>query len=542
LYVGGYFTNAGGLDANHIAKWDGTNWSALGSGVTGSPLTAPHVSAITIISNNLYAGGVFQTAGGSPRFNISRWDGNTWSVVGTAGISGNGVNGRMTTMATDGTNLYAGGDFTTAASTVAKTVNFVAKWDGAIWLPLGGGMSASVVRSVVVDGSVAYAGGDFVTAGGYIVNRIAKWDGNTWLPLGSGVSSGFVKAIAVSGTDVFIGGSFSSVGGVNVVNIARWNGSAWSALGFGLNGVVHAMAASGTNLYVGGEFTQAGTVTVNGVARWDGSAWSRLGRGQTNGVQLGGVEAIAFSGTNVFFGGTFGQAGGMPVNAIAGWTGTNWFALGSSVNSTVLSLAGDGTNLYAGGYFTNAGGVSAHRIAKWDGSTWSALGSGIGNRVDDWVAAIAVDGGNVYAGGIFTNAGPVAANYIAVWNGSSWASLGSGTSIGSPPAVYGLGASGGSVYAGGVFSRAGQKPSAGFGIWNSTAAPSLMMTLTIQPNGDRLISWTSAPSEAYQVNSTVNLSQPFSPLSGLIPGSQSTTTYTDSTAPGTSRFYRVVQQ
>ena len=32
LYVGGYFTAAGGTSANYIARWDGTAWSALGSG------------------------------------------------------------------------------------------------------------------------------------------------------------------------------------------------------------------------------------------------------------------------------------------------------------------------------------------------------------------------------------------------------------------------------------------------------------------------------------------------------------------------------
>ena len=43
----------------------------------------------------------------------------------------------------------------------------------------------------------------------------------------------------------------------------------------------------------------------------------------------------------------------------------------------VNALAVSGTNLYAGGYFTTAGGVPANNIAKWDGSAWSALGSGM---------------------------------------------------------------------------------------------------------------------------------------------------------------------
>jgi hypothetical protein len=232
----------------------------------------------------------------------------------------------------------------------------------------------------------------------------------------------------------------------------------------------------------------------------------------------------------------------LTVNAIAGWNGSNWFALGGSVNSTVLALAATGNDLYAGGYFTNAGGVSANRIAKWDGGSWSALGSGLGSGSNDWVAAIAVDGTNVYASGIFTNAGATSANYIAQWNGTTWAPLASGTSIGSPPAVYGLAVGGGSVYAGGTFFNAGVKPSVSFAIWNPPGVASLIATVEILPNGNRLITWTSAPNQTYRVYSTTDLLQPFTPFSGIIPSGGTSTSYIDSSAPGASRFYGVVQQ
>ena len=58
---GGDFTTAGGVAANHIAKWDGSAWSALGSGMNGNVL------ALTLDSSgNLYAGGDFTIAGGKP--------------------------------------------------------------------------------------------------------------------------------------------------------------------------------------------------------------------------------------------------------------------------------------------------------------------------------------------------------------------------------------------------------------------------------------------------------------------------------------------
>ena len=33
LYVAGAFTTAGGSNANHVAKWNGSAWLALGSGL-----------------------------------------------------------------------------------------------------------------------------------------------------------------------------------------------------------------------------------------------------------------------------------------------------------------------------------------------------------------------------------------------------------------------------------------------------------------------------------------------------------------------------
>ncbi len=44
----------------------------------------------------------------------------------------------------------------------------------------------------------------------------------------------------------------------------------------------------------------------------------------------------------------------------------------------VRALAVSGSDLYAGGGFELAGGVPAYGIAKWDGSNWSALGQGTG--------------------------------------------------------------------------------------------------------------------------------------------------------------------
>ena len=144
-----------------------------------------------------------------------------------------------------------------------------------------------------------------------------------------------------------------------------------------MGGYVHALAVSGTNLYAGGEFTTAGGVPADNIATWDGSTWSALGAGIGAAGGDVPVAALAMRGSDLYAGGDFAMAGGVTAKYIAAWNGSAWSAVGSGVDDTVEALALSGSNLYAGGDFTTAGGVTANYIAKWDGSSWSPLGSGM---------------------------------------------------------------------------------------------------------------------------------------------------------------------
>ena len=59
LYIGGNFTVVGEVLATNVAKWNGSAWSALGSGVNGP------VWALAVSGSDLYVGGYFTTAGGN---------------------------------------------------------------------------------------------------------------------------------------------------------------------------------------------------------------------------------------------------------------------------------------------------------------------------------------------------------------------------------------------------------------------------------------------------------------------------------------------
>src|SRR5439155_1391387 len=237
-------------------------------------------------------------------------------------------------------NLYAGGEFTRAGG---SAITNIARWNGSSWSALGSGFSEGDLRSLAVSGNNVYAGGYFVTAGGVPANYIAKWDGSSWSSLGSGVSgslgsfSAGVSALAISGSDLYAGGPFSAAGGSTASGIAKWNGSSWSAMGAGMNSDVMALAVSGSYLYAGGYFTRAGGSTVNYIARWNGSTWGNVSTGMS-GVPTGNtptVFALAASDGDVYAGGFFGTAGGIPAKYIAKWNGSSWSALGSGMDNIV---------------------------------------------------------------------------------------------------------------------------------------------------------------------------------------------------------------
>jgi hypothetical protein len=289
LYAGGWFQMAGGTEVIRIAKWNGAAWAPLGDGIDGGG--SPNVATMAVFDDGsgagpaLYVGGAFDTAGGVVVNGIAKWDGSTWSALGS-GMS-NAV--RSLAVFDDGSGagpaLYAGGLFNTAGGV---TVNRIAKWDGSTWSALNGGISgtALVVYALTVfddglgAGPALYAGGLFERAGGVTANHIAKWDGAVWSGLGGGMGPVNPWVGALTGFDdgtgsaLYAGGNFTTAGGVAVSRVAKWDGVAWSALGAGVNESLDALAifddraGGGPALYASGHFSTAGGQVANYVARW----------------------------------------------------------------------------------------------------------------------------------------------------------------------------------------------------------------------------------------------------------------------------------
>ena len=351
-----------------MAKWNGTAWSNPGAGAGNGPNYL--VYALAVASNgDLYAGGIFNLAGGASANRVARWNGSAWGGLGT-GV-GNGMN-----------------DFVSAVA-------------------------------VASNGDV-YVGGNFTRAGGASANRVARWNGSAWSSLGAGLGnglnsySGSVMALAVAGNgDVYAGGVFTQANGISTAGfVEKWNGTAWVSLGtatiIGSSSGISALAVAGNgDVYAGGNFAYIGSTQANYVAKWNGTAWSSLGTGAANGVNYV-VNALAVAGNgDVYVGGRFGLAGGASANRIARWNGTAWSSLGTGTANgldadvTALAVAGNG-DVYAGWAPTFAGGLATNHIAKWNGTAWSSLCTGLNGGVNGLALGPT---GQVYVGGSFATTG-----------------------------------------------------------------------------------------------------------------------------------------
>lgn len=336
------------------------------------------------------AGGLFSTANGIPAMGVAQWDGFQWSPVGTQNL-----NGTLSLAKYDngtGLRLYSGTGFISAISDLG-----VFQWTGFFWSNISSGLSfggngpgESVYAMEVYD----WGSGPRLVVGGLIDRNANPLD-----------SSG---------------------------NVAMWNGAAWEGLGFNTDGQVNALhvatIAGETALHVGGWFSSP----ANSVLKWNGTQWAALGSGIPAGPFASGrVFALTSfddgSGEALYVGGFFFSAGGIPVNNIARWDGSQWSDVGGGTNGFVYSLAvfddGTGPALFAGGSFTLAGGLEANLVAKWNGTAWAALPHALpqGNSGATRVIALgaldigSLDDPSLYVGGEFWSTSCFESRSVARW-------------------------------------------------------------------------------------------------------------------------------
>lgn len=127
LYAGGLFTSIGGVTAQKKAKWDGSTWTALDNNVGAD--AGDFVNGLAFSSDSiLYAAGRLTFADASINY-IASWNGTSWSALG----SGLNDSANKVSIGQDGV-VYVSGAFTSAGGITLG--DRIAKWNGYAWAHL----------------------------------------------------------------------------------------------------------------------------------------------------------------------------------------------------------------------------------------------------------------------------------------------------------------------------------------------------------------------------------------------------------------------
>jgi hypothetical protein len=165
LYAGGSFSRSDTdtIYQSNIARWNGIDWEMAGDGLNG-PVYALHTH-----NDILYAGGAFTASDSSEMLKMASWDGTQWSAVGTGFTDSADT---VFCLYTYDDTLYTGGRFDSAGN---QFVQNIAKLAGAEWQNLGDGINGPVYDMHEYRGRL-YIGGAFTKADALISRNIVTYN------------------------------------------------------------------------------------------------------------------------------------------------------------------------------------------------------------------------------------------------------------------------------------------------------------------------------------------------------------------------------
>ncbi|MBL7669840.1 MAG: IPT/TIG domain-containing protein [Bdellovibrionaceae bacterium] len=509
LYAGGTFTNIGGQTRNNLAALD----LISGSATTWNPnvinsSAASAVREVAVHGSTVYVGGDYTNIGGLPRNNLAAFDDFSGNITSWNPDVGGGNLAGVHTIKVSGSAIYIGGSFTSVSGSSRNNLAAVDLTSGVAtgWAP----DAAAVVHSLSESGTNLFAGGDFSYIGGIARNNLAAIDVTTgvlssWnanLVNRSALYYSQVIALAAGQSNLYVSGSFTEIGGqardrLAALDTTTGTSSPWNP---GPDSFVYALALSGTTLYAGGDFANIGGQSRNGIAAIDtstGSAtvWNPNSDGQVSTIVVGpsglyaggwfnniggqtrnylaaldlttgqatswnpapndGVNALAISSSTLFVAGDFTTIGGRSRSNAAGLdiTTGNATAWSPEVGGYVSSLLASGSTVYIGGDFSTLGGKKRNNLAALDLSTGNAIDWN--PNADSSIDTMALSGSTLYVGGSFTSIGGQTRNYVAAVDSLTGAATSWNPSASGGSGIKALSILGSTVFVGGYFSSIG---------------------------------------------------------------------------------------
>ena len=319
------------------------------------------VKAQLIVGNTLYIGGSF-TSVISPdgtttasRMHLAAIDLTTGALLPWAPST----NGSVEALATDGSNVFAGGSFTNINGISRSRLGSISS-SGAV-LPWTVGANDAVL-TLFVDGSTLYVGGKFTQLGGLPRVRLGAVTTSGSLLAWTATTDDRVKTLTTAGGAVIAGGFFTTVNGQSQPHIVRLD-----ALTGGTLPWTYHSSAEVVGLVTGSDGNVYGAIAGGGgkVRSWSSTGtlrWTVFTDGDVNAVTFYQGQVIAGGHWIYMTGGTVYLPRLAAFDAATGAPDTTWAPI---PNKQVWAFATDGTTLAVGGVFTSVSKGTYRRVALY---------------------------------------------------------------------------------------------------------------------------------------------------------------------------------
>ena len=173
-----------GVNRYSVAAWTGAGWQSLNTTPAGFNTNSGSLDPdpLFILSANiggdhdLFAYGRFLTIDGNTIPGVARWDGTGWVALGS-GLNPTGSSIRTRAVAFDdgaGTKLFVSGTFNNAGGT--PSVRGMAYWNGATWTDASAGLNSTTLYDLFIADGALFAMQNLAAANA----PVYKWNGAAW--------------------------------------------------------------------------------------------------------------------------------------------------------------------------------------------------------------------------------------------------------------------------------------------------------------------------------------------------------------------------
>lgn len=254
MYVGGTFTSINNnTDMNRIARYNSTTdtWYPLGTGLNGT------VTAICVIDDVVYAGGVFTDAGGDSNADyIAKFENGSWSALSSTPLSTSTFTSVNALIEYNG-NLVIGCNSEDLAGMTG--IDYIMSYDGTDYVSMGSLGAVGAVFDFSID-----ANNDLWCAGEFPQTRLKKYNSSlqTWVSAGSTLNSD-IWDMAWFNNELYVVGNFTNVDGNDDADyIVKLNATqdGWDFVASGMTGTLREIVVFNNQIVVGGSFTNAGGI------------------------------------------------------------------------------------------------------------------------------------------------------------------------------------------------------------------------------------------------------------------------------------------